>query len=173
MQIVGPAAGGAVQIEFALRDDLPRVRIDAEQLRQVLMNLVHNGLHAMGSRGTLTIGTRLRAGSLRAWRGDESSNELPSLVEISVSDTGQGISPKILNSLFVPFFSTKSTGTGLGLAISQRIVQAAGGAIEVASQEGKGSTFTVLLPAVDEREEADQNIATSDPVAPSQSGATT
>jgi signal transduction histidine kinase len=148
MQILGPAANSAIQIGFALEDDLPRVRIDAEQIRQVLMNLVHNGLHAMGSRGTLTISTRRRRGALAGWHGSETRADPTSWVEISVRDTGQGISPKILNNLFVPFFSTKSKGTGLGLAISQRIVQAAGGSIEVSTVEGTGSTFTVVLPAV-------------------------
>ncbi|MBI5537085.1 MAG: two-component system sensor protein [Deltaproteobacteria bacterium] len=148
MQILGPAATTAVQIDFALEEELPRVRVDAEQLRQVLMNLVYNGLHAMGSRGTLTISTRRRRGAIVGWHGLDLGTDPASWVEISVKDTGQGISPKILNNLFVPFFSTKSKGTGLGLAISQRIVQAAGGSIEVTTQEGTGSTFTVVLPAV-------------------------
>jgi two-component system, NtrC family, sensor histidine kinase HydH len=147
MQILGPAATNAVQIDYALEEDLPRVRVDAEQLRQVLMNLVYNGLHAMGSRGTLTISTRRRRGALAGWHRQDLGADSPGWVEISVKDTGQGISPKILNNLFVPFFSTKSKGTGLGLAISQRIVQAAGGSIEVTTQEGTGSTFTVVLPA--------------------------
>jgi nitrogen-specific signal transduction histidine kinase len=68
-------------------------------------------------------------------------------VEIRVHDTGPGISNKVLKNLFVPFFTTKTTGTGLGLAISQRIVQNAGGAIDVQSAPGVGTTFTILLPA--------------------------
>jgi two-component system, NtrC family, sensor histidine kinase HydH len=148
MQILGPAATSAIEIEFELEEELPRVRMDAEQLRQVLMNLVHNALHAMGARGTLTISTRPRRARLAAWRKAEADAKGPSWVEISVKDTGQGISPTILNNLFVPFFSTKSKGTGLGLAISHKIVQAAGGSIEVASREGAGSTFTIVLPAV-------------------------
>jgi len=147
MQILGPAATSNIQIDFALEEDLPRVRVDAEQLRQVLMNLVYNGLHAMGSRGTLTISSRRRRGAVAGWHGQDLGGDPASWVEISVKDTGQGISPKILNNLFVPFFSTKSKGTGLGLAISQRIVQAAGGSIEVTTQEGTGSTFTLVLPA--------------------------
>lgn len=149
MQILGPASASAVNLELDLAEGLPRVRIDAEQLRQVLMNLVHNGLHAMGTRGTLTIGTRERRGRLAGWGATDVSR---GWVEISVTDTGQGISDTILKNLFVPFFTTKTRGTGLGLAISQRIVQDAGGVIEVNTREGSGSTFRVVLPAVQEPE---------------------
>ena len=69
---------------------------------------------------------------------------------MSVRDTGPGISPKVLRNLFVPFFTTKTQGTGLGLAISQSIVQNAGGTIEVHSQPGAGTTFTIVLPASDD-----------------------
>jgi signal transduction histidine kinase len=69
-------------------------------------------------------------------------------VELNVADNGPGISQKVLENLFMPFFTTKEKGTGLGLAISQRIVQGAGGRIEVRSYEGKGSTFAVIFPAV-------------------------
>jgi signal transduction histidine kinase len=68
-------------------------------------------------------------------------------VLIAVSDDGPGISPKALEQIFLPFFTTKSEGTGLGLAISQRIVQGAGGRIDVRSRQGAGTTFTVVLPA--------------------------
>jgi signal transduction histidine kinase len=68
-------------------------------------------------------------------------------VEINVADNGPGISQKVLENLFMPFFTTKEKGTGLGLAITQRIVQGAGGRIDVRSYEGKGSTFAVILPA--------------------------
>ena len=69
---------------------------------------------------------------------------------MGVRDTGPGISPKVLRNLFVPFFTTKTEGTGLGLAISQSIVQNAGGTIEVQSQPGAGTTFTIVLPAADD-----------------------
>ena len=69
------------------------------------------------------------------------------VVEVRVADTGPGISAKVLKNLFVPFFTTKSTGTGLGLAISQRIVQSAGGMIDVQTSAGIGTTFTIVLPA--------------------------
>lgn len=68
-------------------------------------------------------------------------------MQINVADNGPGISQKVLENLFMPFFTTKEKGTGLGLAISQGIVQGAGGRIDVRSYEGKGSTFAVILPA--------------------------
>ena len=64
-----------------------------------------------------------------------------------MTDSGPGISQKVLKNLFVPFYTTKNQGTGLGLAISQRLVQSAGGTIEVNTHEGAGTTFTVVLPA--------------------------
>ncbi|MEO8877701.1 MAG: ATP-binding protein, partial [Polyangiaceae bacterium] len=80
----------------------------------------------------------------RLSRPDDSLTEF---VEVSVRDTGPGISQKVLKTLFIPFVTTKEQGTGLGLAISQSIVQAAGGTIDVVSQAGAGTTFTILLPA--------------------------
>ncbi len=146
LQILSSSSPEAVRIEVVEQPDLPFVRIDAEQLRQVLMNIFQNALQAMGNRGTLTISTRTRAHASAGWAGESARND-GAWVEIAVRDTGPGISAPTLKNLFVPFFSTKSTGTGLGLAISQRLAQEAGGVIEVSSQEGAGSTFTVVLPA--------------------------
>jgi signal transduction histidine kinase len=67
-------------------------------------------------------------------------------VEIAVRDTGPGISQKVLKNLFIPFFTTKERGTGLGLALSQSIVQSASGTINVHTQDGSGTTFTIVLP---------------------------
>jgi len=138
-QIVG------VDLQQALAGELPRVAIDPEQLRQVLMNLVSNAVQAVGSRGKVVVSTRARFGrGTRPGRSDAGA-----YVEVTVADTGPGISQKALDKLFLPFFTTKERGTGLGLAISQRIVQGAGGRIEVRTYEGKGSTFTVVLPAAE------------------------
>src|SRR5690606_1781982 len=103
---------GACSLETELDPELPLVRVDAEQLRQVLMNLVRNAMQSMSGRGVVRVKTRSHAGSgSDAW------------VEISVRDDGAGITPQVLKNLFVPFFTTKDRGTGLGLAISQRIVE--------------------------------------------------
>ena len=128
----------ALHVEMA--QDLPRVRIDIEHLRQVLINLVQNAVQAMAGGGDIFVETRNQdsfrlGGAARRW------------VQISVRDTGPGIAPGLLANLFVPFVTTKQQGTGLGLAISQRIISEAGGRIDVRSREGFGTTFVILLPA--------------------------
>ncbi len=129
-----------VRVERQLGPDVPLITVDPAQIQQVLMNLVINAVEAMDGEGTLTVGTRLRAGG--------------SMVEIVVSDTGHGISPENLDRIFVPFFTTKEEthGVGLGLAISYRIVRDHGGAITVESEVGKGTTFAVRLPVGGEAE---------------------
>ncbi|MBT8453589.1 MAG: GAF domain-containing protein [Deltaproteobacteria bacterium] len=129
-----------VALHVQMAQDLPRVRIDIEHLRQVLINLVQNAVQAMTGGGDIFVETRIQdsfrlGGGARRW------------VQISVRDTGPGIAPGLLANLFVPFVTTKQQGTGLGLAISQRIISEAGGRIDVRSREGFGTTFVVLLPA--------------------------
>lgn len=75
-------------------------------------------------------------------------------IEISVTDTGEGISPENISRLFQPLFTTKARGIGLGLALSKRIIEANNGSIEVQSRLGKGTTFTVILPVEKKKEEA-------------------
>jgi signal transduction histidine kinase len=147
-----------VELRLELAEPLPRARIDPEKLRQVLLNLVQNAVQAMNGRGRVTVATTHRRASRSAWvtaspPSDRSGKLRPDeaeVIEISVIDTGPGISQKVLKNLFVPFFTTKEQGTGLGLAISQSIVQNAGGSIHVQSQPGAGTKFVVSLPAADE-----------------------
>jgi nitrogen-specific signal transduction histidine kinase len=130
-----------VTISEELAADLPRVDADAEQLKQVLINLVQNAVQALGTReGQITIRTSLpeRFGEFRA----------AEQVQLQVSDDGPGIPADQQLNIFVPFFTTKQKGTGLGLAISQRIVKNHGGTISVQSRVGEGSTFTIRLPAL-------------------------
>lgn len=143
MQILAPSHDDQVDVTMELAGDLPQARIDPEQLRQVLMNLVTNAVQAMGGHGRLSIATTFRRTARATWPVSLANGA----VEIRVADTGPGISTKVLKNLFVPFFTTKATGTGLGLAISQRIVQNAGGTIEVQTTAGVGTTFTIVLPA--------------------------
>jgi two-component system, NtrC family, sensor histidine kinase HydH len=143
-QIVSSSCEADQSIALSLQPDVPPARIDAEKLRQVLMNLIQNGLQAMSGRGVVTVSTRARKAP-PSWGAN--ADKPTQWLEIAVADLGPGISKKVLKNLFVPFFTTKDSGTGLGLAISQRIVQSAGGSIEIATQEGEGTTFSVLLPA--------------------------
>lgn len=152
VQILSSQQTNDVDIHLELADNLPRVKIDPEQLRQVLMNLVQNAIQAMDGRGRVTLGTANRRRGRTTWGGRESERGPSSrpddeVVEISVRDTGPGISQKVMKNLFVPFFTTKEQGTGLGLAISQSIVRNAGGLIDVQSQSGSGTRFIIVLPA--------------------------
>ena len=133
-----------VQTDF--QPDLPLITGDTNQLEQAFLNIVINGWHAMPDGGTLTIGTRLVPPGDRMRRPGRAG---PPGVEVSIADTGTGIPLEHLPRIFDPFFSTKGVGkgTGLGLAISRRIVEDHHGHIEVASEVGGGTTFTIWLPA--------------------------
>src|SRR5262249_30825034 len=120
----------AIEMIFVPDHDLLLVLCNADQLRQVFLNLVLNAIDAMASGGTLTV--RTIAG--------------PSVAVIEIEDTGIGIPDDIRAHLFEPFFTNKPNGTGLGLSISAHIVTQHGGQIEVESAEGAGSTFRVVLP---------------------------
>ncbi len=109
---------------------LPKIPIDAGQVKQVLVNLVKNAMHAMTSGGTLKVTTS--TGGEGVW--------------MSVADTGGGIPRERINQIFQPFFTTKKKGTGLGLMIVQRSVREQGGRIEVESNVGAGTTFRIWLP---------------------------
>jgi two-component system sensor histidine kinase HydH len=130
--------GNNVEIVPNFTDGLPPVRADAEQLVQVFLNLSLNALQAMPQGGRLLLSTSLRRATRRG--------AAAAFLEVRFRDTGVGIPPGDLRSLFIPFFTTKEKGTGLGLPISQRIIENHGGTIEVRSQPNEGATFTVLLP---------------------------
>ena len=123
---------GNIQVHAHLAPDLPDIPIVPDQISQVLLNLVINAVEALPDGGDLWLKTELSAQS------DE--------VLLSVRDSGSGMSSEQMNSLFEPFYTTKSEGTGLGLAISYGIVERHGGTIEVSSQPGQGTTFVVRLP---------------------------
>ncbi|MDA8155357.1 MAG: ATP-binding protein [Actinomycetota bacterium] len=107
------------------------VEVDPEQMQQVFLNVMLNALHSMPSGGMLTV---------NVYPGEDKN------IEITISDTGAGIPPEAVESIFKPFFTTKRSGTGLGLAISKGIVEKHGGYISAESQPGLGSTFHVILP---------------------------
>ncbi len=114
------------------------LRADEGQLRAVFLNLVRNSREAMPGGGRLTVRTR---------RGGEA-------VEAEVADTGGGIPPEDLTRIFEPFYSTKERGTGLGLAFVLQVVKEHGGTVRCESAAGRGTTFTLRLPAEDEAAEA-------------------
>jgi signal transduction histidine kinase len=129
-----------VQIASQLDPGLPRIRASADQLKQVLLNLLLNAADSMPKGGTITVATQAGAGAETEVLGRDA-------VQIQVRDTGQGIPDELLAQIFEPFFSTKpGKGTGLGLWVSQGIVQSHGGTMRVRSRVGRGTTFMITLP---------------------------
>jgi two-component system NtrC family sensor kinase len=121
-----------VELLKDFHEGLPVVHGNEGELRQAVQVLIMNALDAMEDRGNLTVGTRIEGET----------------VQIMISDTGPGIPSSNIQRIFDPFFTTKleKGGTGLGLSIASRIVKEHGGKIDVLSEEGKGTTFTILLP---------------------------
>jgi signal transduction histidine kinase len=135
------AESRGIKVEKELANDLPRVMLDRQQLKQVLLNLLLNAMDSMGDKGgALKVRThRLAKPGGKVW------------AQIEVEDTGQGISPENLEHIFDPFFTTKHEsgeheGTGLGLTIAHQIVQEHHGDIYVESTLGVGTTFYIGLP---------------------------
>lgn len=129
-----------VDVQRQLGTDLPSINADANQIQQILVNLLLNANDAIRDGGKVTVATGLKT---RNGLVEAPTRE----IQISVSDTGCGIPPEHLEHIFEPFFSTKGRkGTGLGLAVAWGIVEKHNGRIEVESEVGKGTTFRVLLP---------------------------
>ena len=124
------AQGGhdRIRVEHRFARHLPLIRIDPEQIKEALMNVLINAREAMTEGGTLTLATR-------SGEGDT--------IAITVTDTGNGIAPDHLARIFEPFFTTKNYGTGLGLTNVKRLVEDNGGTLGVTSNQGKGTTFTL------------------------------
>jgi len=115
--------------------EIPRVDADQHELKRVFLNIIQNAVQAMPKGGTLTI----------------SAKKLNSHVELKFSDTGVGIPKENMKKLFTPLFTTKAKGMGLGLCVCKNIVEAHNGRIEVESEVGKGTTFTITLPVHQKR----------------------
>ncbi|MFH0793453.1 MAG: ATP-binding protein, partial [bacterium] len=128
---------GGVKVETSLSRDLPPLLAHPNRLVQVFSNLILNAFQTLEGTGNLQLATRLT---------DDGK------IEVQISDTGHGIPAEGLENIFRPFFTTreKSGGTGLGLYISRNIVEDMGGEIRVASNTGKGTTFTIVLPVAGE-----------------------
>jgi signal transduction histidine kinase len=123
-----------IQIEPHFAASVPTVLMDEKKIKQVLINLLMNAIHAVSPKGIIRITTGL--------------SEKNGRVTVKVSDTGHGIAKENLSRLFDPFFTTKPTGegTGLGLSVSYGIIKGHGGNITVKSKQGQGATFTLSLP---------------------------
>jgi PAS domain S-box-containing protein len=128
-----------VEIHLDLKNDLPKIIIDPQQIQQALLNVVLNAVEAMPSGGRLTI-----AASKRALVGPGKIERL--FVSFNISDTGPGIPEGVMAQIFNPFFTTKRSGTGLGLSITQGIVEQHNGRIDIQSEIGKGTSFIIDLP---------------------------
>ena len=139
-----PASFRDIEIAMDLDPELPQVWVDADLIKQVIMNMLVNAQHAIEHEGSITVRTRRLAEPKSAEAG---AAPVP-MVEIAIIDTGCGIPEKNLKRIFDPFFTSKEVGrgTGLGLSVSHGIVRAHGGSIEVESAVGKGSTFRIYLP---------------------------
>ena len=118
--------------EQRFADGVPLVRLDAEQIRRVIINLVDNAIEAMERRGRIVVETQL--------------DRANSVARVIVADDGPGIPAAERDKLFLPYYSTKRRGSGLGLAIVRRIIAEHGGSIDVADNEPHGTRFTIELP---------------------------
>lgn len=130
---------GTKRVEFSIQlpPSLPQFQADSEQLHQVLLNLILNGIQAIEREGKIGVTAEIRGGA--ASDGNRA-------LEISVSDTGPGIPPEHRDRIFRPFYTTKRSGTGLGLSLCRRIINQHGGTLSVESELGKGTRFIIHLP---------------------------
>lgn len=143
-----PSFHEGIRLIRSYPDQIGPVVVDPDQIRQVLWNLLINASQSLSNGGEIRV--RLEKGNPSLWREALpffSSKESNPWVKISIEDTGTGIPPEEKEKIFEPFYTTKENGTGLGLAIVHKIVENHKGLIKVESEMGKGSTFTVFLPA--------------------------
>jgi two-component system NtrC family sensor kinase len=129
--------GRAVRVRCEIEEGLPRLLLDGEQVRQMLVNLVQNGIDAVQDTG--------RAGEVTVSAGLSASRDL---LVLRVKDTGTGIPPEMQKEIFTPFYTTKQLGkgTGMGLSIVYGVVKMHAGDIAVDSEVGKGTSFVVRIP---------------------------
>lgn len=163
-KMLGRLIGADVELRFALAPSLDRVKVDPGQVEQVLVNLAVNARDAMPGGGRLSFATRNveRAPGAGETR---SGTQAHRYVVLTVSDTGHGMDEATRTRIFEPFFTTKESGkgTGLGLAVVDSVVRQNGGHIEVHSEVGRGTTFSVYLPAVREDIESPESRAVPRP----------
>lgn len=146
MQFLTQMVEETVEIKLELQEDIPKIKCDTGMFKQVLMNLILNARDAMNGKGVIKIKTEKCL--VTEPLPETSGTCCKECVCLSVSDTGVGIDKDDIQKIFEPFFTTKGVGkgTGLGLAIVYSVVNAHGGRIEVFSEKGVGTTFTIYLP---------------------------
>ena len=127
---VQQATGAASRIKTDLQLDTFEASLDEVLMRQALTNVIQNAVEAMPGEGTLSL------------KSVKARHE----IRITVGDTGEGIAPEAIKKIFLPFFTTKDKGVGMGLALAHKVITAHGGRVEVASRQGKGTTFTMIFP---------------------------
>ncbi len=126
----GELAARRVALERTVAPGAAPVALDNESLKQVYLNLILNALEAMGEGGTLTVSAEERVGSF----------------EVRIGDTGPGMEPDLVRRLGSPFFTTRAQGSGLGLFLTRRLLESAGGGLDIESAPGRGTTCRVRLP---------------------------
>jgi hypothetical protein len=129
--VAGDMEKAGAELDARLDPRLPLVMVDAEQLKQALLNILKNAAQSLGDGGRVTVSSRFE----------------DSAIWIDIADTGKGIPDDMLPNLFDPFFTTRPDGTGLGLAVTRKIIVDHGGDIDCKSKLGVGTTFTISLPA--------------------------
>ncbi len=136
--------GKSITFQRQLDPSIPPILADEGRLTQLFLNLIKNAVEAVGDNGVIVIASRVVAEYSMTQKGERRSR----MVAVEISDDGCGMTRQELENLFTPFYSTKDKGTGLGLAICQKIVAEHRGMIRVESVEGRGTTFTIMLPLV-------------------------
>jgi signal transduction histidine kinase len=122
-----------IELKTELKKDLPKVDLDEKYMKQALINVIKNGMAAIGKGGTLTISTRDDQG----------------FVHVDIKDTGIGMSEEQMAKIFEPYYTTKEFGSGLGLTVVYKVIKEHGGEVTVKSRENHGTTFTLSIPIPD------------------------
>jgi two-component system NtrC family sensor kinase len=158
VQLINQSAQLAeIDVEVDLDKDIPPVWMDADLVKQVIMNMLVNAQHAIGKEGHVFVATRLAVDC----PGVATENGGAPMVQITIRDDGCGIEAENLDKIFDPFFTTKGVGkgTGLGLSVSHGTIEAHRGTIEVSSEVGEGTEFRICLPTRSRKQIDPENTA--------------
>ncbi|MCZ6821341.1 MAG: ATP-binding protein, partial [Deltaproteobacteria bacterium] len=125
-----------VELSVDIKDEIPPITADADQLERVITNVIENAYEALDGKGHIRVGVRTA----------NADSELEDSVEISVQDNGPGMDEDTLQRVFIPFFTTKDSGTGLGLALCEKFIKSQDGTIQISSKPGEGTLVRIFLP---------------------------